>query len=268
MNSLRLAIFAVALPVFTFNQQVAAAQSAPDEKVNVYAARGNVSAPELLLIDFSKAITRDCRNSESGETELAFIVDSTGQARNLVFLHPAGNDLDKMALVVLHADRFSPGKLDGAPVAVGQSVKINLEICYQIAQTDNGQTTTNLRLHSQPEQRFGQYPDPPSEAILAPADASKLYRVGGGVRAPVPIYSPQADFTDGARRAKYQGVCLLSLVVDAEGMPQNPRVVRPLGLGLDEKALEAVRTWRFKPATLNGLQPVKIMITVEFNFRL
>lgn len=95
-----------------------------------------------------------------------------------------------------------------------------------------------------------------------------VYHVGGGISAPVAINAPEAEFSDEARRAKYQGVCLVSLIVDAQGNPQNPRVVRPLGMGLDEKALEAVRQYKFKPALKNGRTPVPVMITVEINFRL
>jgi periplasmic protein TonB len=95
-----------------------------------------------------------------------------------------------------------------------------------------------------------------------------LYHVGGGVSAPVPLNSVEAEFSDEARRAKYQGVCLISLIVDAQGNPQNPRVVRALGMGLDEKALEAVRKYKFKPAYKQGTGPVPVMITVEVNFRL
>ncbi len=95
-----------------------------------------------------------------------------------------------------------------------------------------------------------------------------LFRIGGGVSAPVPIISPEAEFSDEARRAKYQGVCLVSLIVDAQGNPQNPRVIRALGMGLDEKALEAVRKYKFKPALKDGKTPVPVMITIEVNFRL
>jgi TonB family protein len=94
-----------------------------------------------------------------------------------------------------------------------------------------------------------------------------LYRVGGGVSAPVPLNNVEAEFSDEARRAKYQGVCIISLIVDAQGNPQNPRVVRALGMGLDEKALEAVRKYKFKPA-MRGNTPVPVMISVEVNFRL
>jgi len=95
-----------------------------------------------------------------------------------------------------------------------------------------------------------------------------LYRVGGGVSQPVPLNQVEAEFSDEARRAKYQGVCIVSLIVDAQGNPQNPRVVRPLGMGLDEKALEAVRKYKFKPAMKDGKTPVPVMINVEINFRL
>ena len=95
-----------------------------------------------------------------------------------------------------------------------------------------------------------------------------VYHVGGGVSAPVPIFTPEAEFSDEARRAKYQGVCLISLIVDAQGNPQNPRVVRPLGMGLDEKALEAVRKYKFKPAMKDGRTPVPVMMSIEVNFRL
>ena len=95
-----------------------------------------------------------------------------------------------------------------------------------------------------------------------------IYRAGiGGVSNPIPIVSPEAEFSDEARREKYQGICMISIIVDAHGYPQNPRVVRSLGMGLDEKALEAVQKYRFKPAMKDG-KPVPVMISVEVNFRL
>jgi TonB family protein len=92
--------------------------------------------------------------------------------------------------------------------------------------------------------------------------------VGGGVSQPVVLNDVEAEFSDEARRAKYQGVCLISVIVDAQGNPQNPRVVRALGMGLDEKALEAVRKYKFKPAMKDGKMPVPVMITVEVDFHL
>jgi TonB family protein len=81
------------------------------------------------------------------------------------------------------------------------------------------------------------------------------------------IYAPDPEFSDEARRAKYQGVCVVSLIVDSQGNPQRVRVVRPLGMGLDEKALEAVRQYKFKPAVYQG-HPVPVEINIEVNFRI
>jgi periplasmic protein TonB len=94
-----------------------------------------------------------------------------------------------------------------------------------------------------------------------------LYHVGGGVSAPQLIFSPDPEFSDEARRAKYQGVCVVSLVVDAQGNPQRVAVVRHLGMGLDEKAVEAVKQYKFKPATLQG-KPVPVEVNIEVNFRI
>ncbi len=94
-----------------------------------------------------------------------------------------------------------------------------------------------------------------------------LYHVGGGVGAPQLIYSVDPEFSDEARRAKYQGVCLVQIVVDAQGNVQRAKVLRALGMGLDEKAIEAVKQYRFKPAMLQG-KPVPVEVNVEVNFRI
>jgi TonB family protein len=93
------------------------------------------------------------------------------------------------------------------------------------------------------------------------------FRVGGGVSAPKAVFSPDPEYSEEARKAKYQGVCVLWLVVGPDGKPRDVRVARTLGLGLDEKAIEAVKTWRFEPAVKDG-RPVAVQINVEVTFRL
>jgi len=93
------------------------------------------------------------------------------------------------------------------------------------------------------------------------------YRVGGGVSAPKALYAPDPEYSEEARKAKYQGTVVLWMVVGADGRAQQVRVQRSLGMGLDEKAIEAVRQWKFEPAKLNG-QAVPVQINVEVNFRL
>ncbi|HTW81882.1 MAG TPA: energy transducer TonB [Terracidiphilus sp.] len=90
---------------------------------------------------------------------------------------------------------------------------------------------------------------------------------GNDVKAPILIYAPTPEFSDEARRNKYQGICMITVVVDAQGIPRNPVVIQPLGEGLDEKALEAIPHYRFKPGMKDG-HPVATRITIEVNFRL
>jgi len=94
-----------------------------------------------------------------------------------------------------------------------------------------------------------------------------LYRVGGGVSPPRTLYAPDPEYSEEARRAKFQGSVLLALIVGPDGNPHDLHIMRSLGLGLDEKALDAVRTWRFEPARKDGV-PVAVQISVEVNFRL
>lgn len=94
-----------------------------------------------------------------------------------------------------------------------------------------------------------------------------VYRVGGEVSAPVLISKTEPEYSEEARKAKYSGTVLLSLVVGADGLPRDIKVIRPLGLGLDEKAVEAVQRWRFR-AGVKGGHPVATQATIEVSFRL
>ena len=94
-----------------------------------------------------------------------------------------------------------------------------------------------------------------------------VFRVGGGVTAPALVYKVEPEYSEEARKAKYQGTVVLYVEVDPSGHPTNLRVVRSLGLGLDEKAMEAVRKWKFRPGMKDG-RAVTVAATIEVNFRL
>lgn len=120
-----------------------------------------------------------------------------------------------------------------------------------------------LALHMQVDAAAASSMDQTQNSSNVPAG---VMRPGGGVSAPVLIHSVDPSYTDKARRAKYQGICVVSLTVDKNGNPQNVRVVRTLGMGLDKRAVEAVRQYRFKPAYYKG-RPVPVLINVEVNFK-
>jgi periplasmic protein TonB len=94
-----------------------------------------------------------------------------------------------------------------------------------------------------------------------------VFKVGGGVTAPQLLYKVEPEYSEEARKAKFQGTVVLYVEVDPSGHAINPKVIRSLGLGLDEKAIEAIRKWKFKPGYKDG-KPVTVAATIEVNFRL
>ncbi len=94
-----------------------------------------------------------------------------------------------------------------------------------------------------------------------------VFRIGGGVSAPILVYKVEPEYSDEARKAKYQGTVILVAIVDAKGQPVDLRVIRSLGMGLDERAIEAVRKWRFRPGHKDG-KPVAVIAQIEVSFRL
>lgn len=147
-----------------------------------------------------------------------------------------------------------------------------------------GQTETAPRILSSPDPTTFSPPPPLGDplgrlvapincpgAAETPSDAGAglrpgVFRVGGGVSAPSLIGKVEPEYSEQARMAQCQGTVVLRLEVDPDGRPANVRVVRGLGLGLDENAIEAVRKWQFKPGYKDG-QPVTVEATVQVSFR-
>ena len=88
-----------------------------------------------------------------------------------------------------------------------------------------------------------------------------------GISQPAVIHKVDPEYSEEARKAQYSGTVLLSVIVDTQGNPRDIRVIRKLGMGLDEKAVEAVQKWKFRPA-MKGATPVNVRATVEVNFKL
>jgi len=111
---------------------------------------------------------------------------------------------------------------------------------------------------------FGQISTEPG----ATARDEGVLRIGApGVTPPKVKVKRAPHYSSEARKARVQGTCILHIVIDEQGMPTNISVLSPIGFGLDEKDVEAVSEWRFKPAMREG-KPVKVEATVEVNFRL
>jgi periplasmic protein TonB len=94
-----------------------------------------------------------------------------------------------------------------------------------------------------------------------------LRRIGGGVSSPVVIFQVEPEFSEEARKAKFMGVVTVNLIVDAQGRPENVHVLRGVGMGLDQKAVDAVKQYRFKPAMEAG-KPVPVQLNVQVDFQI
>jgi protein TonB len=93
------------------------------------------------------------------------------------------------------------------------------------------------------------------------------FRVGGGVTPPTILSRVEPQYSEEARKARYQGTVVLEAIVKRDGTVDILRVVRSLGFGLDENAIQALKQWRFKPGLRNGV-PVDVALNIEVNFNL
>ncbi len=166
--------------------------------------------------------------------------DGTVKSLELISGHPllvdAARDAVKQWL-------YNPTLLNGEPVEVKTELSVNFSL-----------------------NAAGSAPQAGAGAPTAPSPQG-AYRIGGGVSAPTVISKTEPQYSEEARKARLQGTVLIALVVGEDGEPRNVRVLKSLGLGLDEKAMETVRTWRFAPGQKEGA-PVPVLATIQVNFRL
>jgi TonB family protein len=233
-------------------------------------------APQLLPLGQIQIPADNCKNAVKGEVILSVLVDETGRLRNVTFLKPLGNALDKFALRVAAEDRLTPGTHNGEPAVFGETLKVSLQGCVDQENDDSGRKIPLFRLISQPVQLLSPLQNSPHEAALAPndpvekdtsiiTDISKT--LGGSIQPPAVIKDAPALYTEAARKAKVQGTCVVSVVVDRHGMPQDPHVIKCLDYGLGQSAIDAISKYRFRPAIKEG-EPVPIRINFEINIRL
>lgn len=234
-------------------------------KVMVYTIGPGVTAPELLPSDPLQISAGKCKKKVKSSIPVSIYVNADGMPRDLTLLYPNKSKLDELALKIVSGDRFKPGTYTGHPVPVAENVLVTLNVCMDEQDNLSKQQTNPLLLSSQPEQKAIPLQKPPeSDETLR---MSALQKIEPGVIPPVQVHNVEPEFTDEARRAKFQGIVVVSIIVDAQGMPRDLHVVRALGMGLDQKAIEAVMKYRFKPAMKDG-KPVPVKVNVEINFRL
>jgi len=196
-----------------------------------------------------------------------------------------GGDREKMnapkgALPKTARDQFTPPavvvrneapKLPVVPTVVAPEIKVPTAVIGDplaaLAAPPSNGTGANSGIGSGAGQGIGSGRGPGVGPGWGGGAGGGPYRVGGGVSAPRILYQPDPEYSEEARKAKYQGTVILWVVVGPDGRVHDVRVARSLGLGLDEKAMEAVRAWKFDPARKDG-QAVAVGVNIEVNFHL
>lgn len=246
--------------------------------VTVHYAGPGVTAPELYPPTVSISVPRRCIDLD-GVVKLSALVDENGVPRAIQTLQSDDARLSEFAAALIAEQRFKPGTYNNSPAAVAIAVTAALHTCVLPTKKKLTEENTTLTLRSHPFLGVAVLapptpppptptPAPTDRSGLSPDSKSGICKIGANISAPVVLHSVEAEFSDEARRAGYQGISIISLIVDAEGNPQNIRVVRALGMRLDEKAIEAIRQYKFKPGMKDGTTPVPVAITIEVAFRL
>jgi TonB family protein len=240
--------------------------------VRVYSSGKEITEPELLERHFAPKSSDTCEDEIRGEVVLSVIVDADGNPRNVSFLTPLGNDLDKLALVIVEHDRFKPGIHETAPVAVGISLKMSLDACSR----DGNDGQKAFQLKSAPLQTVNHLSNSPKNVAFTEGTGA-FQSTGESATKPETLdprdTRPERIFVDEPMKpyvsntASEFGTNVVSLVVDAQGMPRLAEIVRTLRADLDERAILAASHSRFKPAVRNG-QPVAVKISIQCRFRL
>jgi len=174
-----------------------------------------------------------------GAVVLHAVISKTGEVRDLyVVSGPA--ELQASALDAIGQWIYKPYLLNGQPTEVETTITVNYKL---------------------DDPRDSQSQDDESASGLVPR------KIGGGVSAPVLIYSAAAEYTEQAKKDKVGGIVRINFWVDEQGRVKHVRVLRGVGNGLDEKAVEAVKQYKFKPA-MEGGEPVLVELNTEVNFKI
>ena len=200
-------------------------------KNRVYSVNGEVVPPKLIH-PVPVIYSEQMRQLNSQGTCLLYVaVGADGIPTTSTLLMPLNEPFDKATIEAANQMRFEPATLHGNP----SPVKLWVEASY-ITNDLNAQLPTAIH-----------YGDP--------------------ITPPVPLNTVAADYSKKSRKAKIQGVVVVSLIVTADGLPTDMQIKQHLADDLDQSALNAASKYRFRPATLDG-KPVPLRISVEVNFRL
>jgi TonB family protein len=215
----------------------------PDEH-GVYSLGPGIKSP--VRISFSRAGPADAIAPCRHPTVVSAVVNVDGTLKVRGVYQPDDQACDKLAIAAIEESRVRPATLNGEPVPV--LVCLGVPFASRLAPPVARPTACPYNLGA------------------TPLGNTDTFEPRPGTKPPVAIYSPSPEYSREARKKKIQGDVTVSTIIDEEGRPTKVHLEKGIGYGLDENALEAVRRYRFQPATTNG-KPVAARMTIEVKFR-
>jgi len=212
----------------------------------VYHLGPGITPPELLNAVPALYPPGAAESDPPHNCTIEAVVGIDGVPTSVHAINPNPGPYEESAIAAVKESRFKPGTLDGNPVPVLVRIRvpfIGLALAIPRVLT-----------------RVGRFPD------ASPQLRNRMAQQPG-YTPPRPVHTASPEYSEEARRKKIQGNVMVSVLVNEEGVPVDPRVERSLGYGLDEKALEAALQYQFKPAMRDG-QPVAMRIMIEESFKL
>jgi hypothetical protein len=221
---------------------------------------------EPVLIQPSYSLRDECVGQKlEGSVKFSFVVDASGNPRNVIFERALANGIDLFALKLMLESKFQPAMLRGSPVSAGREVEMHLRLCAEQRTDKSGKPEVFLRLRLPPEEKFEDWHHPPAQVNLAPismppgtqADSNNSSHLTAGkslVRPPVP---------DGkGRPASFS----ISLIVDEHGIPQAVKPLKSTDQTLLPQIIQYISDIRFQPATNDGM-PVPTQLTIDLDIK-
>jgi TonB family protein len=223
------------------------------DKDGVYSAEPGIMPPFVTQPATAGYPAHAPADAINGWSLLSLVVGVDGVPGSIEVVASHGEAFDAAVIDAIKQFKFEPGTLGGKPVPVRVYARTRFF-------ADMRPAVTRILMRAGPNGGFSQ---------LSPRNggAPRPNRYRAYDKPPVATKVGEPEYSDEARRKKIQGIVMVSVLVTEEGFPADPRVERPLGHGLDEKALECVQEFRFKPAMKDGA-PVEARVMIEINFRL
>jgi TonB family protein len=207
--------------------------------------------------------TEEARQAKlEGAVTLTLTFGADGKTHDVRVVKSLGLGLDEKAVEAARKWTFRPAYQDGNPVDYPTTVTMS----FHLVPAAPGALEIARKSKSGPQDAH-QVILTPDPTVMAATKSYFIVSPSPGVTLPLLVSKTDPEYSELARNAKYQGTLTMSVSIGADGAMHGVRVLKSLGLGLDEKGIEAVKQWKFQPAYQDG-KPIPYTATIQVEFRL